>query len=143
MPESRGAETIVAFDFGLRRIGVAVGQRITGTATPVGAVANRADGPDHERIAAVLAEWQPDRLVVGMPVHADGTPSEMTEKVERFIEDLVRYGLPVATVDERYTSQEAGSALRNARQRGSRGRIRREHVDAAAAVLIAERFLEE
>lgn len=141
MPEPRGGETIVAFDFGLKRIGVAVGQHVTGTANPVGTVANRADGPDHERIAAILAEWQPDRLVVGMPVHADGTPSEMTEKVERFIEDLGRYGLPVTTVDERHTSREAGSALRDARQRGSRGRIRREHVDAAAAVLIAERYL--
>lgn len=141
MPEPRGDATIVAFDFGLKRIGVAVGQQVTGTANPVGAIANRADGPDHERIAAILAEWQPDRLVVGMPVHADGTPSEMTETVVRFVEDLGRYGLPVATVDERHTSQEAGAALRNARQRGSRGRIRREHVDAAAAVLIAERYL--
>lgn len=141
MPDPRGDETIVAFDFGARRIGVAVGQRVTGTANPVGTVAMRADGPDHDRIAAMLAEWQPDRLVVGMPTHADGSPSETGEKVARFIEDLGRYGLPVTTVDERYTSQEAGSALKDARQRGSRGRIRREHIDAAAAVLIAERYL--
>lgn len=141
MPESPGAETIVAFDFGLKRIGVAVGQRVTGTANPVGTIANRTDGPDHARIAAILAEWQPDRLVVGMPLHADGTPGEMSEVVDRFVEDLGRYGLPVATIDERHTSQEAGSALRDARQRGSRGRVRREHVDAAAAVLIAERYL--
>ncbi len=141
MPESRGAETIVAFDFGLRRIGIAVGQRVTGTANPVGTVTNGPDGPDHERIAAILAEWQPDRLVVGMPLHADGSPGEMTDAVARFAEDLGRYGLPVETVDERYTSQEAGAALKDARQRGSRRRIRREHVDAAAAVVIAERYL--
>lgn len=141
MPEADAPRTIVAFDFGLKRIGIAVGQTVTGSANPLGVVANGASGPDHERIAALLAEWRPDRLVVGMPAHADGSPSAMGTQVRHFIVALERYGLPVETVDERHTSQEAEAALKLARQSGSRGRIRKQHVDAAAAVVIAERYL--
>lgn len=133
--------TIIAFDFGLRRIGVAVGQDVTGSASPLGVVANRDSGADHDRIAALLREWRPTELVVGMPAHADGSPSEMQAQVERFIEELRTYGLPIQTVDERYTSVEAERLLKGARQAGSRGRISKEEIDAAAAVFIAERYL--
>ncbi len=133
--------TILAFDFGLRRIGVAVGQDVTGSASPLGVVANRSTGVDSGRIAALLAEWHPTQLVVGMPAHADGTPSDIQEHVERFIETLREYGLPVETVDERYTSVEAERALKTARQSGTRGRISKEEIDSAAAVFIAERYL--
>lgn len=140
-PEGPRPETIVAFDFGLRRIGVAVGQTVTASASPLGIVANDAAGPDHARIAAVLDEWRPARLVVGMPAHADGTASDIEARVRAFIADLERYGLPIATVDERYTSIEAEAVLRRARSEGSRGRVSKEAIDAAAAVLIAERYL--
>lgn len=133
--------TILAFDFGLRRIGVAVGQDVTGSASPLGVVTNRVEGVDHAAIATLIAEWQPSTIVVGMPAHADGTPSEMQVPVDAFIEELRRYGLPVETVDERYTSVDAERALRDARTAGSRGRISKEMIDSAAAVFIAERYL--
>ena len=132
---------ILAFDFGLRRIGVAVGQDITGSASPIGVVANRDDGIDHNAIATLIKEWQPTGIVVGMPSHADGSASEMQKPVEQFIDELKRYGLAIATVDERYTSVEAQQVLKDARAAGSRGRISREMIDAAAAVFIAERYL--
>ena len=133
--------TILAFDFGLRRIGVAVGQDVTGSASPLGVVANRESGVDHAAIAALICEWRPTTLVVGMPAHADGSPSEMQVPVKAFITELGRYGLPVVTVDERYTSVEAERVLKEARAGGSRGRISKEDIDSAAAVFIAERYL--
>ena len=133
--------TILAFDYGQRRIGVAVGQDVTGSASPIGVVANRDTGVDHEKIAALLAEWRPTQLVVGMPAHADGSPSDIQELVVGFIEELEPYGLPVETVDERYTSVEAERVLKDARKAGTRGRISKEQVDSAAAVFIAERYL--
>jgi putative Holliday junction resolvase len=134
-------ETILAFDFGLRRIGVAVGQDITASASPVGVVANGESGADHERIRAIIREWHPTRLVVGMPTHANGSPGPMTAAVEAFIDELAQYELPISTIDERYSSLEAEQALKNARKLGSRGRISKQDIDAAAAVFIAERYL--
>lgn len=133
--------TILAFDYGQRRIGVAVGQKITGSASPVGTAANTKNGPDWETIDAWVREWRPELLVVGMPWHADGTPSPMTDIVRTFAEALSRYALPIAEVDERFSSLEAEQQLRVARAEGRRGRITKEAVDAAAAVLIAERWL--
>lgn len=104
-------------------------------------VANRDGGIDHERIAALVREWRPTALVVGMPLHADGSDSEMQVPVRAFVGELARYGLPVDTVDERYTSIEAERVLKDARQAGTRGRISKEMIDAAAAVFIAERYL--
>ncbi len=133
--------TILSFDFGLRRIGVAVGQDVTGSASPLGIVANRDDVIDHDRIAELIAEWRPTTLVVGMPAHADGSPSEMQAHVRAFIDELERYGLPIETVDERYTSIEAERVLKEARAAGTRGRISKDMIDSAAAVFIAERYL--
>jgi putative Holliday junction resolvase len=144
MPVTRNLtppRTILSFDFGLRRIGVAVGQDITGSASPLGVVANRPDGPDHERLRELIQQWQPTRLVVGMPAHADGSPSDMQVPVNDFIEELSRYDLPIETVDERYTSIEAERVLKEARAAGKRGRISKEMIDSAAAVFIAERYL--
>lgn len=140
-PELAPPRTILSFDFGLRRIGVAVGQDVTGSASPLGVVANRDKGVDHERLSALIKEWRPTQLVVGMPSHADGSPSDMQEPVKAFIEALKRYGLPIDTVDERYTSVEAESVLKEARAAGSRGRISKDMIDSAAAVFIAERYL--
>jgi len=134
-------ETILAFDYGLRRIGVAVGQDVTASASPVGIVDNGDKGVDHDRIRALIADWHPTRLVVGMPTHADGSPSAVTAAVKVFIDELAQYGLPISTIDERYSSRDAEQALKNARQQGSRGRISKQDIDAAAAVFIAERYL--
>jgi putative Holliday junction resolvase len=134
-------ETILAFDYGLRRIGVAVGQDVTESASPVGVIANGDAGVDHDRIRAIIREWRPTRLVVGMPKHADGSPGAMTAAVEEFIDELAQYELPISTIDERYSSLEAEQALKQARKQGSRGRISKQDIDAAAAVFIAERYL--
>jgi len=140
-PDLSKPRIILAFDFGLRRIGVAIGQDVTDSASPLGVVTNRDEGVDHDGIAALIKEWRPTSIVVGMPSHADGTPSKMQEPIEAFILDLQRYGLVVDTVDERYTSVEAERALKEARAAGTRGRISKEMIDSAAAVIIAERYL--
>jgi putative Holliday junction resolvase len=140
-PDSNPPRTILSFDFGLRRIGVAVGQDVTSSASPLGVVMNRNEGPDHKRLAELIGEWRPTQLVVGMPSHADGSPSDMQEPVNAFIGDLARYGLPIDTIDERYTSIEAERVLKEARAAGSRGRISKDMIDSAAAVFIAERYL--
>jgi putative Holliday junction resolvase len=134
-------ETILAFDFGLRRIGVAVGQSVTASASPLGVVANGSSGPDFDAISRMIDDWRPARLVVGSPLRADGSPGEIQTHIDEFVGELRRYELQVDIVDERHTSVEAGAVLKNARASGSRGRISRETIDSAAAVLIAERFL--
>ena len=133
--------TILAFDFGLRRIGVAVGQDVTGSASPLGVVANRPEGADHAAIAALIREWQPTGIVVGMPAHTDGSRSDMQKPVEAYTAGLLRSVPRIDTVDERYTSVEAAEVLKRSRAAGSRGRISKEMIDAAAAVFIAERYL--
>ncbi|MDH3440766.1 MAG: Holliday junction resolvase RuvX [Gammaproteobacteria bacterium] len=134
-------ETIIAFDFGLRRIGVAVGQQVTNSARPLESVSNGDGGPDWQRIEAIVREWGPQRLIVGMPMHADGSPSEIGKTVRKFIEALGRFELPVEAVDERYSSIEAEAVLKSQREEGLRGRISKEAIDSAAATLIAERWL--
>jgi putative Holliday junction resolvase len=141
MPDT--PETIIAFDFGLRRIGVAVGQQVTSSASPLGIVANGSDGPDWEKVGSLLAEWRPARLIVGMPLHADGTESDTTAAVKVFISGLDRFSLPVDTVDERYSSIEAQELLKDERARGGSRRISKEMIDSAAAKLIAERWLKK
>ncbi len=133
--------TVLSLDFGLRRIGVAVGQDVTGSASPLGIIANRPEGPDYARLDELIRQWRPTQLVVGMPFHADGSASDMEDLVRDFTAELARYGLPIETVDERYTSIEAERVLKDARAAGTRGRISREMIDSAAAVLIAERYL--
>ena len=125
----------------LRRIGVASGQDITASASPLGVVRNGDEGPDFQHIESLITEWQPDLLVVGMPYHADGSDSELQAPVRVFITELERFELPIETIDERHTSQEAEKVLKDARAAGTRGRLSKEDVDAAAAVVIAERYL--
>ena len=134
-------ETILAFDFGRRRIGIAVGQQVTGSANPLGVVSNSDDGPDWREISRLIDEWQPARLIVGMPANVDGSRAEIADTVDQFVADLDRFERPVDTVDERYTSLEAEEMLKSERAMGLRGRIRKEMIDSAAAVLIAERWL--
>lgn len=117
---------VLAFDFGARRIGVAIGNDITREARPLAII--EAQGELRwTRIAALLAEWQPSRLVVGIPRHPDGNPHEMTARCEKFARQLHgRHRLPVATVDERYSSAVV---------EGGRD-------DAAAAVILQQWFNE-
>ncbi len=136
-------DTIVAFDFGLRRIGVAVGQDVTASANPIAAIRNTDSGPDWRAIAGIVAEWRPSRLVVGMPLHEDGSPSEMGVHITAFVADLGRFDLPIEQVDERSSSLEAGELMKAERAAGLRGRIKKEAIDSMAAALIAKRWLEK
>lgn len=133
--------TILAFDYGGRRIGVAVGQTVTGSASPLGTVANRDGGPDWAAIGRLVSEWRPARLVVGLPLAADDSDSGTASAARGFGEALGRFGLPVEVTDERYSSLEARERLVDERRRGLRGRLSREMIDATAAVVIAERWL--
>jgi len=134
-------ETIIAFDFGLRRIGIAVGQQITDSASPLETVSNSDSGPDWRRIESIVQEWRPQRLIVGMPMRADGSPADFGKSITTFIAELNRFELPVETVDERYTSLDAEAVLKSQREGGLRGRISKEAIDSAAATCIAERWL--
>lgn len=140
-PDTNHPETIVAFDFGLRRIGVAVGQSITASANPIATISNSDTGPDWQAISAILSEWRPARLIVGMPLHKDGSPSKMVKHINQFIGELKRFSRPVETVDESYSSLEASELLKSERTLGLRGRINKEAIDSVAAMLIAERWL--
>lgn len=135
-------ETVLGFDFGLRRIGIATGQTVTGSASPV-AVASATDGrPDWNVIDTAVREWAPDALVVGVPLLMDGTEQPVTHRARRFARQLAgRYGLPVHEADERLSSAQASRMLTDARQSGGRRRTRKGDVDRIAATLILEHWL--
>ena len=132
--------TVLAFDFGTRRIGVAIGNVLLGVARPLTTIADDANATRFTAVAALIEEWRPDMLVVGRPVHDDGTPHGMTARAERFARQLEgRFGLKVARVDERYTSQGAESALVTA---GVRARERKSVRDSVAAQLILQSWFD-
>ena len=138
-------ETFLAFDYGERRIGVAVGQSVTGTATPLSTVDVRAGEPDWARIDGIVADWNPDALVVGEPLHVDGRPQRMTRRARRFGHALrSRFGLPVHAADERLSTVEARAemAARGAFRSSEAGR-RRALDHPLAARIILESWLEE
>lgn len=123
------ARSFLAFDFGAERIGVATGNSLTRTATPLETIAAADNATRFARIGALLAEWRPDALVVGVPRHPDGASHDNTRRAQRFARQLHgRFGLPVHETDERYTSVEAVS-------------LGAHDVDAASAALILEQHL--
>jgi putative Holliday junction resolvase len=120
--------SFLAFDFGSRRVGVATGNSLTRTATPLTTIASQGDAR-HDAIAALIAEWKPSALVVGVPFHPDGAAHANTARARRFGRELqARFGLPVHEVDERYSTTAARSA-------GAAD------ADAAAAAIILEQHL--
>ena len=133
---------VLAFDYGAKRIGVAVGQSTTGTASPAGVIPVHGV-PDWAAIERCLREWSPARLLVGVPYNMDGTETALTATCRAFADELARrFGLPVDCVDERLTSSAATADLREARRAGARTRrVRREDIDAHAARLILETWL--
>ncbi len=135
--------TALGFDFGLRRIGVAVGTTVTGTARDLAVIRNGDEGPDWAGITALLSEWQPDLAVVGVPYNMDGSHSDLTVRAERFARQLAgRTGLRVETVDERLSSREAETSLKAERRDGRRNRsVDAAAVDMRAAAVILERWL--
>jgi putative Holliday junction resolvase len=139
---ARRAEVVLAFDYGERRIGVAVGQATTGTASPAGVV-GVSGSPDWGALERCIHDWSPARLVVGLPYNMDGSETALTGSCRAFAAELSRrFGLPVEFVDERLTSVAAATDLRDARRSGARTRrVRREDIDANAARLILETWL--
>jgi putative Holliday junction resolvase len=123
--------TVLAFDFGLRSIGVAVGQNVTRTASPAGTLLARSGAPRWEEVDALVTRWRPSRLLVGLPLNMDGTESEMSGRARAFAVALgARYGIPFDLVDERLTSVEARGLSDDGAER-----------HAIAARLIAESWL--
>jgi putative Holliday junction resolvase len=145
MPESSRPKIVLAFDFGLRRIGVACGDTVSRSAVGLTAVPADAAGPRWEKIAALMRDWQPDMAVVGLPYNVDGSDSTQTTAARGFAAELARrYALDVAMVDERYSSLEASARLKSARESGlRRRRYAKSDVDAAAACVILERWFSE
>jgi len=108
MSDTREIKSLLCFDFGTKRIGVAVGQTITLTATPLHTVRNINNRPDWNKIEKLITEWQPDALVVGLPLNMMDETQEMTIASERFMRQLHgRFHLPVYSIDERLSSFEA------------------------------------
>ena len=146
MPEKaprKAAGTILAFDFGLQRIGVAVGEPEIGTAHPLAGIAARTQPGRLTAIAQLVKEWKPVTLVVGRPLGEDGAPHEMTRRAERFARQLNgRFRLPVRLVDERYSSAEVESRMRAAYgSRKAASLARGKTLDSHAAHVILEQYL--
>ena len=130
-------ETWLGFDFGTKRLGVAVGQTVTGSASPLTTLSARAGRPDWEAIGALIATWRPSGLIVGLPFNMDDSEAQAAPGARRFARQLEgRFRLPVYLVDERLTSVEAERSLcQHNRRPGA--------VDAYAAKLILETWLSE
>lgn len=132
--------TLLAFDYGEQRIGVAVGNSLTRSARPLVVLQNRNREYRFEAVGKLLAEWKPDALVVGLPMHPDGTPHAMTQLAKRFGNQLNgRFNLPVTWVDERYSSVEAEASMRGSGRASARDSAM---LDAEAACVILQQYLD-
>jgi putative Holliday junction resolvase len=130
-------QTLLGFDFGQQRIGIAVGQDITGTASALCTVTARDGAPDWDCISALIEQWRPQTLVVGLPRHADGSDSNMTRAAREFAQQLeAHYRLPVTTMDERLSSH-AAAGLQSAASGNTKTGI-----DAIAAQIILQDWLD-
>ncbi len=142
---SRGqrAGTILAFDFGHRRIGVAVGGERPPTASALVTIAARDGQPDWRELQALIAEWDPVLLLVGLPRHADGTDGRMAPDCRAFAGELTdRFGIRTELIDESLSSRAASAELREQRRAGTRRRrVRRGDTDKIAARLVLEHWL--
>ncbi len=144
MPDPQPAPlpaTLLAFDYGLRQIGVAVGNSLVGTTQPLAVLRARDGIPDWTALEALVAQWQPQLLVVGDPLNMDGSVSELAIRARKFGRRLQgRLGLPVVMTDERLSSQAAKSEQR---ERGHRGNYKAVPVDSHAAELILLTWLRQ
>lgn len=132
--------TVLAFDFGEKRIGVATGETLLGSAHPLTVIRAESNDQRFAEIGKLIAEWQPERLVVGLPTHVDGTPHEMTRLATKFAERLEkRFQLPVSLADERLTSLDAEARLR---ETGRNVKSAKPLLDAVAAQLILQTWFE-
>lgn len=134
------SQTILAFDFGLNSIGCAVGQSITGTSQPLAAFKAQDGIPNWEAIGTLLKEWQPDLLVVGLPLNMDGSEQPLTQRAKKFANRLHgRFQLQVTLHDERLTTVEARAEIFS---RGGFKALKKDKVDSISACLILESWFE-
>lgn len=132
-------ETVIAIDFGLRNLGIAVGNTVSNTARPLTVMRARDGKPDWEALTSLLAEWKPDRVLVGHPLNMDGTESEMGLRAKKFSRQVEgRLNITVTMVDERLSSREAKALAREA---GHPGDFSNEPVDDQAAAIILTTWL--
>lgn len=132
---------MLAFDFGMKYIGVAVGDSETGVASPLQMIAGEDNATRFGRIEGLIAEWHPGSLVVGLPLSMDGTEHDLTRRARRFARQLEgRFRLPVSLVDERLSSAVAGDALHDM---GRGGRTHKHVSHALAAQVILQAWLDE
>lgn len=134
--------SVIAFDFGLKRVGVAIGNTLTGTAASHITLTVKNHKPDWKKIESLINEWKPECLVVGLPIEPNGSDSPLKPHIIRFSHQLHgRFHLPVETEDEQFTSIEASERLRTLRQSGRKSKVRKEEVDKLAAAVILENWL--
>ena len=132
--------TVLAFDFGTQRIGIAIGESLLGQARPLTVITAAANDARFTAIGKLIAEWQPTLLVVGLPLSMDGAEYEMSARCRRFAHQLEgRFRLPVELVDERLSSAEAAANLAAS---GMAWRTRKEYLDAAAAAILLQNFFD-
>ena len=132
--------TLLAFDFGTKSIGVAIGQRITGTARPLTALKAQNGTPDWNLIERLLKEWQPDVVIVGLPLNMDGTEQPLTQRARKFANRIHgRFGVVVDLQDERLTTTDARARLF---ERGGYRALEKGMVDGISALLILEAWME-
>jgi len=140
-PVSNKYLSIMGFDFGTKRSGVAMGQRITGTANGIGCISARDGIPNWEQLDKLVDEWKPDAFVVGLPINMDGTASEMSRRANKFSNRLcARYARPSFTIDERLSTF---AAKEEAKAQGHKGHYKSDPVDALAAQFILESWFHE
>ncbi|GAA0905677.1 Holliday junction resolvase RuvX [Luteibacter anthropi] len=133
---------LFGFDVGTKIVGVAVGNRLTGTARALAAIPVRDGQPDWQALDALRTDWLPEELVVGLPLDNDGKEQPMTRTARRFAQRLTdRYKLPVVFTDERMSSQEAARRFAAGRAAGTRKRSDAKSIDAEAAAVILESYL--
>jgi putative Holliday junction resolvase len=133
-------DTLLGFDFGERRIGVAVGNTLVGIAHPLQTIDTESNDERFKVIGTLISEWQPARLIVGLPSHMDGTEHELSRLCRKFANRLHgRFDLPVTLIDERLTSAEASESLK---QTGIGGRKQKPMLDQVAAQLILQSYLD-
>ncbi len=134
-------DTLLAFDFGEKRIGVAVGDTLIGIAHPLQTISSESNDERFKAIGNLISEWQPSQLVVGLPSHMDGTEHELSRLCRKFANRLHgRFNLPVTLVDERLSSAEASQSLKQA---GIGGRRQKPMLDQVAAQHILQSFLDQ
>ena len=134
--------TVLGFDYGARRIGVAVGNALTRSARALEVVGNSDAGPDWRRLDTLLREWQPQALLVGLPLTMDGSEQANSRSARAFADALgTRYGIAAQLVDERLSSHEAARRFAERRARGESRRKHAQGLDAVAAEIIVETWL--